>query len=116
MFKRRLYCDSTQISRQMLHGDCADVLNVLIKSATAAHVFQLIAPACGRVITQSAASLVSHMFTCLQQALMWPDTALEMQSGGKLLSPGASGDTARYRTGWAACTFGEVSVRHVWHP
>lgn len=100
----------------MLHGDCADVLNVLIKSATVAHVFQLIAPTCGRVIIQSAASLVSHMFGCLQQALMWPDTVLEMQSGGKLLLPGATGDTTRYWTRWAACAFGEVSVRHVWHP
>lgn len=100
----------------MLHGDCADVLNVLIKSATAAHVFQLIAPACGGVIIQSAASLVSHMFGCLQQALMWPDTLLERQSGEKLLLPGASGDTARYWTRWAARAFGEVSVTHVWRP
>lgn len=97
----------------MLHGASADVLNALIKSATAAHVFRLIAPACGgragvaagggRVIIQSAASLVSHMFRCLQQALMRPDTALEMQSGGKPPLPGGTGPAVWRR-------------RRVWHP
>lgn len=94
----------------MLHGACADVLNALIKSATAAHVFRLIAPAGGgraggRVIIQSAASLVSHMLRCLQQALMRPDTTLEMQSGGKPPLPGGTGPgPAVWRRG------------RVWHP
>lgn len=92
----------------MLHGDCADVFNVLIKSATAAHVFQLIAPACGRVIIQSAASLVSHMFGCLQQALMWPDTVLEMQSGGKR-GTGLAGRRVRLEK-LAPGTFGILST------
>lgn len=61
LFKSGLYCDSAQISPQMLHGHSADVFNVLIKSATAAHVFLLAAPACGKVLIQCAASLVSHM-------------------------------------------------------
>lgn len=43
------------------------------------------------VIIQSAASLVSHMFRCLQQVLMRPDTALEMQSGGEPPLPGGTG-------------------------
>lgn len=31
-------CDNMQMSMHTLYGECADVLNVLIKSATATHV------------------------------------------------------------------------------
>lgn len=38
------YSDNMQMSVQTLYGECADVLNVLIKSTTATHVFLLILP------------------------------------------------------------------------
>lgn len=56
------YPDNMQMSVQWLYGECADVLNVLIKLTTATHVFLLILPTRGRVVIQSAASLVSHTF------------------------------------------------------
>ena len=55
------YVEKMQMSVQMLFVEFADVLNVLIKSATATHVFLLILPTRGRDIIRSAASLVSHM-------------------------------------------------------
>ena len=59
--KRIPFSDDTQMSLQTFYSDSADVLNVLIKSATSMHVVLLILPTCGRVIIQSPASLVSHM-------------------------------------------------------
>lgn len=47
--------------QQTLYGERADVLNALIKSAAATHVFLLVLRARGGAVIQSAASLVSHM-------------------------------------------------------
>lgn len=59
--KKIPYSDNMQMFVQTLYSECADVLNVHIKSVTTAHVFLLILPTWGRAIIQSAASLVSHM-------------------------------------------------------
>lgn len=60
---RRIPCpDNVQMSvQQTLYGERADVLNALIKSAAATHVFLLVLRARGGAVIQSAASLVSHM-------------------------------------------------------
>lgn len=42
--KRAPYVDKIQMSAQTFYVECADVLNVLIKSATATHVFPFILP------------------------------------------------------------------------
>ncbi len=59
--KRIPNSDNMQMSVQTLYGECADVLNVLINSVTATHVFLLILSTWGGVVIQYAASLVSHM-------------------------------------------------------